>query len=173
MDEIRAGLRYLFQTASNYTLLASGTGHAGMEMAIANLVEPGDRVLVGVNGIWGARVADMAERFGAQVVELAVEPGGPQLGVAAGRRGCQLLCSLLGGKLSWPGRATAGVLGRGPHGSLWSTWPPPSHSPLLPCGAGKSFSLAQLTAAVERHKPALLFLTQGESSTGVRQSLAG
>ena len=52
MDEVQEGLRYLFQTASNYTLCASGTGHAGMEMAIANLVEPGDKVLVGVNGIW-------------------------------------------------------------------------------------------------------------------------
>jgi hypothetical protein len=52
MDEVQEGLRYLFQTDSNYTLCTSGTGHAGMEMAIANLVEPGDKVLVGVNGIW-------------------------------------------------------------------------------------------------------------------------
>lgn len=43
----------------------------------------------------------------------------------------------------------------------------------LKVAAGKTFSLAELTAAVEQHKPALLFLTQGESSTGVRQSLAG
>lgn len=75
MDEIQAGLRYLFQTSSNYTLLASGTGHAGMEMAVANLLEPGDTVLVGVNGIWGERVADMAERFGAKVVALHTEAG--------------------------------------------------------------------------------------------------
>ena len=43
--------------------MASGTGHAGMEACIANLVEPGDKVIVGNNGLWGARVADMAERF--------------------------------------------------------------------------------------------------------------
>ncbi len=44
MDEISEGLRYTFQTKSKYTLMVSGTGHAGMEAAIANLVEPGDKV---------------------------------------------------------------------------------------------------------------------------------
>ena len=43
----------------------------------------------------------------------------------------------------------------------------------LESGLGQSFSLATLTAAVEEHKPAVLFLVQGESSTGVHQSLAG
>ena len=52
MDEVQEGLRYLFQTSSKYTLCASGTGHAGMEMAIANLVEPGETVVVGNKGIW-------------------------------------------------------------------------------------------------------------------------
>lgn len=63
MDEIRQGLRYLFQTSSNYTLLASGTGHAGMEMAIANLVEPGDTVVVGNKGIWVRRASAAAGRL--------------------------------------------------------------------------------------------------------------
>lgn len=52
MDEVQQGLRYLFQTDSKYTLCASGTGHAGMEMAIANLLEPGETIVVGNNGIW-------------------------------------------------------------------------------------------------------------------------
>ena len=52
MDEVQQGLRYLFQTDSKYTLCASGTGHSGMEMAIANLVERGETVVVGNNGIW-------------------------------------------------------------------------------------------------------------------------
>jgi alanine-glyoxylate transaminase/serine-glyoxylate transaminase/serine-pyruvate transaminase len=52
MDEVQQGLRYLFQTSSPYTLCVSGTGHAGMEAAIANLVEPGETVIVGNKGIW-------------------------------------------------------------------------------------------------------------------------
>jgi alanine-glyoxylate transaminase / serine-glyoxylate transaminase / serine-pyruvate transaminase len=56
--------RYMFQTSSPYTLMVSGTGHAGMEAAVANLLEPGEKIIVGVNGIWGERVADLAERYG-------------------------------------------------------------------------------------------------------------
>lgn len=43
------------------------TGHAGMEASIANLVEPGETVVVGNSGIWGQRVCDLAERYGAKV----------------------------------------------------------------------------------------------------------
>jgi alanine-glyoxylate transaminase / serine-glyoxylate transaminase / serine-pyruvate transaminase len=68
-------LRYAFQTKSNYTLAISGSGHAGMEAAIANLVEPGDVVLVGVNGIWGERVVDLTERYGGDVRPLTVPLG--------------------------------------------------------------------------------------------------
>ena len=99
MDEIQEGLRYLFQTKSPYTLCVSGTGHAGMEACIANLVEPGETVIVGNKGIWGERVCDMAGRFGANVVELKKE-------------------------------------------------------------AGKTFSFDELKAAVEKEKPAVLFLCQ-------------
>jgi alanine-glyoxylate transaminase/serine-glyoxylate transaminase/serine-pyruvate transaminase len=66
MDEISEGLRYMFQTKSPYTLMVSGTGHAGMEASIANLLEPGEKIIVGVNGIWGERVADLAERYGGE-----------------------------------------------------------------------------------------------------------
>ena len=63
MDELSEGLRYTFQTKSKYTLMVSGTGHAGMEAAIANLVEPGDKVLVGNAGIWGERVGILSRRY--------------------------------------------------------------------------------------------------------------
>ena len=53
----------MFQTDSQYVLMTSGTGHAGMEACISNLVEPGEKVVVGNNGIWGARVCDLAARF--------------------------------------------------------------------------------------------------------------
>jgi alanine-glyoxylate transaminase/serine-glyoxylate transaminase/serine-pyruvate transaminase len=83
-----------------------------MEAAIANLVEPGETVLVGNKGIWGARVADLSARYGAKVVELKAP-------------------------------------------------------------AGRAFAPAELASAVAQHKPAVLFLCQGESSTGVHQNLAG
>src|SRR5262245_33341768 len=67
MDEIRDGLRHVFQTANPMTLAMSGTGSAGMETVIVNLVEPGDRVLVGVNGVFGGRLAEVARRAGAIV----------------------------------------------------------------------------------------------------------
>lgn len=112
MDEIVGGLQYAFQTDSPYCLMVSGTGHAGMEASIANLVEPGETVVVGNKGIWGQRVCDLAARYGANVVNLETT-------------------------------------------------------------AGKSLSYSEIKAAVETHKPALLFLCQGESSTGVHQSMAG
>ncbi|GAB4822529.1 hypothetical protein N2152v2_009575 [Parachlorella kessleri] len=112
MDEVQQGLRYVFQTDSKYTLCVSGTGHAGMEAAIANLVAPGETIVVGVSGIWGERVADMADRFGAKVVEIKAE-------------------------------------------------------------LGSTLKYDAIKEAVETHKPAVLFLCQGESSTGVHQSMAG
>ncbi|KFM28006.1 Serine-pyruvate aminotransferase, mitochondrial [Auxenochlorella protothecoides] len=112
MDEVRQGLKYVFQTESNYTLCVSGTGHAGMESTLVNLLEPGETLLVGNKGIWGARVVDMARRMGVNVVDLKKE-------------------------------------------------------------AGRTFSLEELTAAVKEHRPAVVFLVQGDSSTGVHQSLAG
>lgn len=64
MDDVKAGIQYAFQTKNPVTLAISGTGHAGMEAALVNLVERGDVVLVGVNGIWGERASDMANRQG-------------------------------------------------------------------------------------------------------------
>ena len=62
--EIQDGLRYLFQTESKYVLLVAGSGHAGMEAAIANLLEPNETIVVGNKGIWGQRVNDLSERYG-------------------------------------------------------------------------------------------------------------
>jgi alanine-glyoxylate transaminase/serine-glyoxylate transaminase/serine-pyruvate transaminase len=67
MDEVRDGLRHVFATTNAMTLAMSGTGSAGMETCIVNLVEPGDRVLVGVNGVFGGRLAEVARRTGAEV----------------------------------------------------------------------------------------------------------
>jgi alanine-glyoxylate transaminase/serine-glyoxylate transaminase/serine-pyruvate transaminase len=67
MDETQAMLRAVFQTENELTLPVSGTGSAGMETAICNFVEPGDRVVVCVNGFFGERLAEMASRYGAAV----------------------------------------------------------------------------------------------------------
>ena len=64
MDSVQSGLRYAFQTTNLATLAVPGTGHAGMEAALANLVEAGEVVLVASNGIWGQRAAEMAKRQG-------------------------------------------------------------------------------------------------------------
>lgn len=64
MSDIRSGIQYMFQTQNNVTLAVSGTGHTAMECAIFNAVEPGESVLTAVNGIWGERAAEMAERIG-------------------------------------------------------------------------------------------------------------
>ncbi len=62
MDEVRADLRKVFRTNNEMTLAVSGTGSAGMETLFANLVEPGDKVLVGVNGVFGERMCEVASR---------------------------------------------------------------------------------------------------------------
>jgi alanine-glyoxylate transaminase/serine-glyoxylate transaminase/serine-pyruvate transaminase len=67
MDDTRAMLRQVFRTENELTLAVSGTGSAGMESCVVNLVEPGDEVIVCVNGVFGARMRDMAERCGATV----------------------------------------------------------------------------------------------------------
>ncbi len=67
MDEIQSLLRYTWQTENELTIAVSGTGTAAMEATIANSVEPGDVVLVGVMGYFGNRLVDMAGRYGADV----------------------------------------------------------------------------------------------------------
>ena len=67
MKEIQALLRYVFQTENRLTIPISGTGSAGMEASMANFIEPGDDVLIAVNGYFGERLCDMASRYGANV----------------------------------------------------------------------------------------------------------
>ncbi len=67
MDEIQSLLRYVWQTENPLTIAVSGTGTAAMEATIANAVEPGDLVLIGVAGYFGNRLVDMAGRYGADV----------------------------------------------------------------------------------------------------------
>ena len=75
MDEVAAMLRQVLRTDNRLTFPVSGTGSAGMEAAVVNVVEPGDTVVVGVNGVFGGRLADTARRAGAEVVALE-EPWG-------------------------------------------------------------------------------------------------
>lgn len=70
MNEIQELLRWVFQTNNEFTIAVSGTGSAAMETAIVNLIEPGDRVIVGMNGIFGSRIAQMVTRCGGTVVEI-------------------------------------------------------------------------------------------------------
>ena len=75
MDETKELLRYVFQTENDLTLPISGTGTAGMEASLYNIIEPGDRVVVVVKGFFGERMCDMAGRCGAQVKRIEVEWG--------------------------------------------------------------------------------------------------
>ena len=70
MNDLQGMLRSLFRTQNEMTMAISATGSAGMETTIVNLVEPGDPVLVCINGVFGMRMADVAERAGAQVTTL-------------------------------------------------------------------------------------------------------
>ncbi len=75
MNEIRELLQYTFQTKNELTLAISGTGSAGMETCIVNLIEPGDPILVCVNGLFSGRMVDIAQRCGADVSTIEVEWG--------------------------------------------------------------------------------------------------
>jgi alanine-glyoxylate transaminase/serine-glyoxylate transaminase/serine-pyruvate transaminase len=70
MDGVQQMLRDLFRTQNQMTFAVSGTGSAGMESAVVNVIEPGDRMLVCVNGVFGGRMADVAERAGAAVTKI-------------------------------------------------------------------------------------------------------
>lgn len=112
MDDIKEGVRYLFQTMNAATFCLSASGHGGMEATLCNLLEDGDVVLIGHTGHWGDRSADMASRYGADVRTVKSK-------------------------------------------------------------VGQSLSLEEIREAITMHKPSVLFLTQGDSSTGVLQGLEG
>jgi alanine-glyoxylate transaminase/serine-glyoxylate transaminase/serine-pyruvate transaminase len=112
MNEVKDLLRYAWQTDNELTIAVSGTGSAAMEATLANVVEPGDVVLVGVKGYFGHRLVDMAGRYGAEVHK------------------------------------------------LMKPW-------------GEVFSLEEIKAGLEKHRPTVLALVHAETSTGVRQPLEG
>lgn len=95
MDETVALLRAVFQTQNEITLPVSGTGSAGMEAALCNFIEPGDEVLICVNGFFGERMAEMAGRYGAQVTRLEKPWGGvftaEEIEAALGREAFKLI----------------------------------------------------------------------------------
>lgn len=70
MNETMDLLRQVYQTENKVTLAMSGTGSAGMETIFVNLVEPGDKVIIGVNGLFGQRMVDVAARCGAEVIQV-------------------------------------------------------------------------------------------------------
>jgi len=75
MDETQQLLRFLFQTDNELTIPVSGTGSAGMETCFVNLVEPGDEVVVCVNGVFGTRMSDIVGRLGAELIRVDAEWG--------------------------------------------------------------------------------------------------
>ncbi len=70
MNEVQQLLRHLFQTDNSLTIPVSGTGSAGMETCLINLVEPGDEVVVCVNGVFGTRMADIVNRIGGKLIRV-------------------------------------------------------------------------------------------------------
>jgi len=77
MDDVQEMLRQVLNTKNPFTIAVSGTGSAAMEAAVDNLVEPGDRVVVGMNGVFGTRLIDMLSRVGAEVEALEITWGLP------------------------------------------------------------------------------------------------
>ena len=75
MDDTVALLRQVFGTENRLTFPVSGTGTAGMEAALVNIIEPGDGVIVGINGYFGERIADIATRCGGTVTTVESEWG--------------------------------------------------------------------------------------------------
>lgn len=98
LDRVQAGLRRLFGTDNALTLPLAGTGTAGMEALVANLVEPGDRVVVGVHGVFGGRFAEAVRRAGGDVIEVSAafgQPLAPKALAAAIAAGPTRLCAVV------------------------------------------------------------------------------
>ena len=77
MTDMQSKLRRVFQTKNELTLAMSGTGSAGMETVFVNLLEPGNKVLIGICGVFGERMKDVAERCGAEVIAVRADWGQP------------------------------------------------------------------------------------------------
>lgn len=77
MEDIKAGLSRLFNAEGYACVPLPAPGTAGMEAAIMNLLEPGDRAVIAINGAFGGRMADMADRAGAEVIKVEFDWGQP------------------------------------------------------------------------------------------------
>ena len=86
MDELMEMLRRIMNTKNKLTIPISGTGSAGMEACFVNLVEPGDKVLIITNGVFGMRMQDVAGRLGAKVDALEFAWGTPVVPEAVGKK---------------------------------------------------------------------------------------
>lgn len=86
MDDLKSLLQQVMKTGNNMTIPLSGTGSAGMEACFVNLVEPGDRVLILINGVFGMRMQDVASRLGAQVDVVEFPWGTPVIPEAVEKR---------------------------------------------------------------------------------------
>jgi len=75
MNDVQDLLRGVFETSNQLTIPVSGTGSAAMEAAVCNFIEPGDEIIIGVNGYFGERLCDMAERYGG-IVRRVEKPWG-------------------------------------------------------------------------------------------------
>jgi len=77
MDDIQELLRHTFETENRVTFSVSGTGGAGMEMALVNLIEPDEEILVCVNGFFGERIFEIVSRLGARAIRVEAAWGQP------------------------------------------------------------------------------------------------
>lgn len=88
LAEVQELLRPTFATRNPLTLAVSGTGSAGIEASLGGLIEPGDRVVIGIHGFFGGRMAEMAERAGGEVTRVEA-PWGRPLDLEDLRRACR------------------------------------------------------------------------------------
>ena len=70
MDDVKTMVQEIFITRNHLTFVVSAPGSAGMETCLVNLLEPGDECIICVNGVFGGRMADIAERCGAKVYKV-------------------------------------------------------------------------------------------------------
>ncbi len=75
MDEVKSMVQKTFLTQNHLTFVVSAPGSAGMETCLVNLLEPGDEIIIGVNGVFGGRMTDIAERCGAKVHKIEKQWG--------------------------------------------------------------------------------------------------
>ena len=77
MDDVQSLLRYVFETENRVTIPVSATGSAGMEAALINVIEPGNDVVVCINGVFGERMRDIVGRAGAKAIVVEATWGEP------------------------------------------------------------------------------------------------